>query len=195
MFNTNGEQWVLGNCNRGSTDFKFHQLILGSHPIVQDGLKRYSAKANPEIEVEKLAYFVASVIWRGGAHNWNLIRDDLPPITLGKYEGDLRAYLLGNARFPKDSVLQIGVILDPIFWHVMTFPLREYSGDFSIYRFYFLGLAFKLFLGSEIPDALKPTCAYYSADQIIFAGGAVDDDVRKSVIQTKTRAQPARKLK
>src|SRR5689334_22524971 len=64
-FNKNGESWVMGNCFRGD-GFKLKELIEGLRPkFAREGLSVYSAAEIPQIDIDKLTYFAASIIWRG----------------------------------------------------------------------------------------------------------------------------------
>jgi hypothetical protein len=58
-FSKNGEQWVMEHCFRSGEGFKLKDLIDASEPVMRNGLKAYSAANIPQINVSKLAYFVA----------------------------------------------------------------------------------------------------------------------------------------
>ena len=62
----------------------------------------------------KLAYFAASILWRGSAHQWRFGKQLLTRISLGPYEEELRQYLLGQTQFPRNAVLAVDVIADAI---------------------------------------------------------------------------------
>lgn len=142
-FNENGERWVMEYCYRNDEGFKLKELIEASEPIMNNGLKVYSAAGIPQIDVEKLAYFVASIMWRGSAHVWKSGRDKIRTLNLGaKYEEELRNYLLGNTAFPQNAALWVSIIPMPEVSNLFLAPYGEKIKQFWRYKFPFLGVSF-----------------------------------------------------
>jgi hypothetical protein len=69
-FSENGERWVMEHCCRHNEGFKLKDLIEASKPAIENGLKVYSVVNIPQIDIDKLAYFSASIMWRASAHDW-----------------------------------------------------------------------------------------------------------------------------
>jgi len=57
----------------------------------------------PEINVNAISYFAASMFWRGSIHPWN--EDGTYPVSLGPFQEQFRQYLMELQPFPKDCAL------------------------------------------------------------------------------------------
>src|SRR5262245_16715715 len=71
-FNKGGERWVVENCWRSNTAFPLQAALLATLPIFTNGpdFTAYSGATTPAVNVGKLAYFAASVMWRASVHQW-----------------------------------------------------------------------------------------------------------------------------
>lgn len=156
-FSKNGEKWVLEYCHREGKGFKLKELIDAASPLCDnDGLKVYSASAIPDIKIDKLTYFVSSIMWRGSAHDWKLGENR---ISLGKYEEELRKYLLGEAGFPRNAAFQVSIIPDSQDWNLVMFPYGgRHQGSWQ-YRFLFMGILFIFFFG-RIDANIRALCTF-----------------------------------
>jgi hypothetical protein len=197
-FSENGEKWVMQFCHRDGEGFKLKELIEASKPLLQDShkLRVYSAANIAEIDIEKLAYFAASILWRGSAHKWKSGRDQLNGLDLGtKYEEELRRYLLGQTTFPRNAVLWVSVIPSAELSNTLLVPTGEKKGSCWRYKFTIQGITFTFFLGNRIDKGIRSFCAYRSPEKFIFSG----DDVSKHVIEDATpllkSAKPVGSLK
>ena len=96
-FNKGGEKWVVENCWRSETDFPLQAALLKTTPLFTNGpdFTAYSGSA-PGVEVDRLAYFAASVIWRASVHQWKQYGHAPPRLALGPYQELLRQYLLAS---------------------------------------------------------------------------------------------------
>lgn len=73
-FSKRGEAWVMSHCWRSVEEFRIQQILLKSNPIIEnDALKVYAGSAVPELDMDKLVYFGASVFWRAAACEWSLL--------------------------------------------------------------------------------------------------------------------------
>jgi hypothetical protein len=79
LFHGNGEDWVLRHCFRGKGRFRLREMIAEVRPVSLNvaGLPFSPSQATfvpthmvPGMDIEKLGYFAASVIWRAGVHKW-----------------------------------------------------------------------------------------------------------------------------
>src|SRR5437016_1681085 len=66
-FHVGGEDWIFRHSYLSDGTFRFREILTGYAPALEDGENRVYACANiPELEIEKVIFFAASVIWRGG---------------------------------------------------------------------------------------------------------------------------------
>src|ERR1035441_2420778 len=112
LFSKNGEDWVLRHCFRGKGRFRLREMIRGVQPV---GIPIPQAKFIPTLlipgmEMDKLAYFAASVIWRAGVHRWVVDGLELKPIDIRKDQLEqLRRFLVGETVFPSDTYLWVSI--------------------------------------------------------------------------------------
>jgi hypothetical protein len=194
-FNENGERWVLDHCYRVGEGFKLKSLIDGTEPVMGNGLKVYSAVGIPEIEVGKLAYFVASILWRGSVHEWRSGKETIRTPSLGsKYEEDVRRYLLGEASFPDDAAVWVSIIPNENLWSAVCIPYGEKMQQFWRYKFIFLGIVFMFFLGKLSSYTVRRACSFRSPEQFIFVGDETSDmvirDFGRLIVKSKRIVSP-----
>jgi hypothetical protein len=91
----------------------------------------HAAAPISEIDVSKLTYFGASILWRASSHRWRSLKDEVPQLYLGKYTEELRSYLLGETPFPANIVILIGVIPDERLWLVACPHMEIESMNFG----------------------------------------------------------------
>ena len=144
----NGERWVLANCLLPGGCFPLLETLRRAQPEWQDNdIRIYSCARIPQINSDSLIYFAASVFWRGGAHTWLMGRQSVH-IDLGKYEEDLRTYLLGQAPFPQNAAFEM-VVLERGGEYAIN-PLSRNDQGHHEHRFTIPGLTFILYLGGRI---------------------------------------------
>lgn len=106
-FNRRGEGWVMGRCWRGDEGFRIREILHRSQPLIDRvELKVYAGAEIPELDMDKIVYFGASVFWRAAAAKWTILGESVH-IALGRYEESLRAFLLDNGPFPREMVLSV----------------------------------------------------------------------------------------
>jgi hypothetical protein len=93
-----------------------------------------------------LAYFAASIVWRGCVMTGGC--------RLGPYEAKFRQYLLGESPFPSAASIFVALLekssdLDARGW--ITEPVSSKSGRSWIHGFLIAGLAFRCLVGRSIP--------------------------------------------
>jgi len=196
-FSENGENWVLGHCFRGDNNFKLKSMILTQEALWgNDGIKAYPAANVPEIKIDKLAYFAASIIWRGAVHQWKLDRIPVTRLEIGpKYEKELRQYLMGKAPFPSNAVVWVSVIPTDELSHTFTPPFGEKDlRQFWKYRFTVLGLRFIFLLGNRLDKEARLMCSYRSPENWIYSGTDVGDHLIRELAPKMQTAIPKGKL-
>ncbi len=195
-FSENGEKWVMQFCYREGEGFKLKDLIKASELFGDHKFRVYSAAGSTQIEIEKLAYFAASILWRGSAHKWKSGRDQLRGIDLGrKYEEELRQYLLGKTAFPSNAVLWVSIIPSAELSSTMLVPYGEKKGLFWRYKFTIPGITFIFFLGRRIDTNIRRACTYRSPEKFIFSGDDISNDVLRDAAPLLMISKPVGSLK
>lgn len=154
----NGEDWVMRNGLKNDGQFKLLS-VLRRYPYQLDASRTaaiYRAAAMPEINVSALAYFAASIFWRGSIHSWKT--DGTRPVPLGPYEEPLRLYLLGKADFPEEMTLSVTVRIPSQISHLTYEPIGEWQGLLLVAKFPMPGLAFHINAGPEIHQDIHRLC-------------------------------------
>jgi hypothetical protein len=139
--------------------------------------------------MEKLAYFVCSILWRGAAHQWRSGRHTIKTPTLGPYEEQFRKYLLGESAFPEHAAFWLSVISESMLWKSNLFPYGEKMDGrgFWRYKFIFQGLVFIFFTGKMIDPIIRHSCSYRS--RLIFVSEKINEmiltDVGRLIVKSK----------
>jgi hypothetical protein len=173
-----GENWVMARCWRGEGKFVIQEVLAHCEPLHDsDGIKIYAGANIPELNMDRLVYFGASVFWRAAAAHWRLPRETLH-IELGPYLEPLRRYLRRELPFPDDMVLHIGVAARKTMLDVTLLPKssRTKSGVHR-HRFIIPGLTFTLLVGAGIDDGMRQLCAAQSANRHISIWLQSDEEV------------------
>lgn len=109
----NGEKWVLRNCLQRDGSFPLASALARRSPDISSVVsptKVYYASRISEVDVSALAYFAASIFWRGSIYPWN--SDGTTPVKLGPIQERFRRYLKGDEAFPRDCAM-IAVVREP----------------------------------------------------------------------------------
>jgi len=78
----------------------------------------------PGVEIDKLAYFGASIFWRAAVRRWTVGKEKDARLPLGPYQEALRLYLLGKTGI-SDGVVQLVTLstaLDDLHNRVSAMP-------------------------------------------------------------------------
>jgi hypothetical protein len=154
----NGENWVLANCLRQGR-FRLANMLSSQTPhlrSVGNPTTLYHADKIPQLNRSALAYFAASIFWRGSIHGWN--EDGSTPVKLGPFQESFRKYLMQEADFPQYAALVVAVREGKEFDRVTYPPVGERKGLFHAYKFPMPGLAFELIVSKSIPSIYRQMC-------------------------------------
>lgn len=158
-FSKHGENWVLENSRRADGTFKLASILAQHQPAVfADGnaTKVYHAAGISEVDRVSLAYFAASIFWRGSIHGWNA--DRTIPVPLGPYSEQFRKFLLGEANFPEHVVLLLTVREASDTSMLTATPVGDRRDGHSVYKFPMPGLAFAIAVGKGMPAEFRKFC-------------------------------------
>jgi len=168
--NRHGEKWVLSKGYRLQGPSPLYAALSNASPdpAFPSGTV-YSALAVPDINIDQLVYFGASIFWRASVADWRLNRKPAELVWLGSpYEEQFRQYLHGDAEFPANAVLWVAVARSEHPSPVFAFPAGERVGSYHRHTFDVLGLSYMLYVGNCLPEEVRRLCAVRSPNRYMF---------------------------
>ncbi len=122
------------------------QINLFRNITRPDTPKKELASLNVDVDGEQIAYFAASVMWRGCVMTGGC--------KLGPYEPKFRQYLLGATRFPREAAISVGLFdqspnVDARGW--VSEPASTKTSIGWLHGFLLTGLAFRCWVGKAVP--------------------------------------------
>ena len=176
-FNKRGEAWVLKNCWRDETTFKLRDALLATKPL--DGstsdTRIYLGEHTPGVDPDKLAYFGASVYWRGAARAWELDGLKVPRLPFNKYEELFRLFLFDQGPWPDKAVMYIfvGADMESMRNNIVQLPAKISTNGSYIYRFRIPGITYLLLLGERFKK-YRSMCTDHAKGRPIYIMDAND---------------------
>jgi hypothetical protein len=138
----------------------------------------YHGFSIPQLDMDKLTYFGASVFWRGSVHNWKDRKGVAHGIDIGPYEEPLRQFLLKKSAFPANMGLMVSIWRMNQPWICAYSPTSGDTSGYHTYLFYVPGIQFLLSVGRAIPEETMYCCSATTPERVIFADHAVHRNVR-----------------
>ena len=156
-FSSGGEQWVIAHCLKATGEFPLRDLLVKAAPNGAQRLKTgYSVRAADceSIDIDKLAYFAVSVLWRASVHHWG-IRDKRLSSLGEKFEPLAREYLLGHIGLPEEFAVLVKVALTGSdYVNAMYTPsLATKTRGYHHHSFVIPGIQFDVLVGTNIQAA------------------------------------------
>lgn len=167
--NKNGEAWVLKHCLRKDGKFRLASILAARKPDVwvkDNPTKVYYAANIPEIKIPALAYFAASIFWRGSIYHWK--EDGSIPVELGPFQEEFREHLMGLKPFPQDCTLLLAVREGDEISRLTASPTTTRQGNFHVHTFPMPGLGFALAVGKNIPAKHREACFVHGPENPII---------------------------
>jgi hypothetical protein len=151
LLRTGGEDWLLANSYRLDGRFPIREAILRQQrvSISPNGTDLYRLTDIPEIEVNQMVFFGASILWKAAVHVWRIGRRTIN-VDLGPYEEQLRAYLNGGV-FPDGVCLCVAVSTNDYHSRTMVEPVSGKLHGLHDHTFRVTGLSFGFFIGKRVP--------------------------------------------
>lgn len=108
-FSNKGEDYVMRLVTKRNGNFPLLTMLTQVAPSVKGPeWNAYFTVHTPNIDRDKIAYFAISVFWRASVHTWEQQNGEKTRIDLGgKYNEEIRRYLLGETPAPKNASLQV----------------------------------------------------------------------------------------
>jgi hypothetical protein len=150
----------------------------------------YEGSGAPEIDVEKLVYFCASVFWRASVRDWVVEGEKYEAISLGKkYGEDIRQYLLGTAPFPDNAV--VNIVLSKLNFPalVFSFPDTLRVDEGWCHRLHIPGITFLLTIGRHSEES-KAVCFLRSPVHPIAVSAHGDARIQRDVLRLMGKVAP-----
>ena len=148
-FSRNGEEYVSRIVRRQDSFPLLDRLNLAfPHRQSEMGHTVYSG-LRAGIDVEKLAYYGLSVLWRSAVHPWRTLGEQTTTVKLGAHNEEIREYLAGDIAFPNDIAVVITVCRDLGSQHLAFTPSWYGKEDVSKYAILVRGIYFRVLLGAD----------------------------------------------
>lgn len=176
-FNASGERWVITHAyNPNTGSFPLRKLLRFAKPIFVGPLGgAYDASQVVGVDIKKLVYFGASVVWRASVRSWRLQREVYKQLPIkAEYEEGLRLYLLKEADFPANAVSVVYLSPSEVPLPTAVYPERLDEGTHVNYRFYVPGLWFQLVLGEQLAEDTRKMCILRSPFHPLCVDGRGD---------------------
>lgn len=198
-FSVNGEKWVLENGYRLKGPSRLYQTLKNAEPLPEHSSGTVYAGADlPDLDMDKLAYFGASVFWRASCCVWSIGGRRCHFLDLGCYAEPLRQFLLGEAEFPKDMVLWGAVCRTPEPPPVISFPIGELTSEdhesFHRHTFDIPGLSYMLYVGRRVPKQKRELCMIRSPRRILFFS-PIEKVINRKAAETFSKSPPSPSLR
>jgi hypothetical protein len=174
-FSKFGENWVLKHCLHKDGTFPLASILSARTPdlsLPPNPTKIYHASGMPEVNIEALSYFAASIFWRGSIHPWN--DDGSIPVRLGPFQEQFRQYLVGQQAFPKDASLWVVVREGKEIDRLTYAPIGARQDKFHAYKFPMPGFAFSMLVSKNIPTNHRERCFVHGPGNPIIVTTLID---------------------
>ena len=114
-------------------------------------LKRY-AGYEVGLDMDKFAYFMLSLVWRGAVHAWPKPDGGFSTqLPLNEFTEPIRRYLLGEAPFPPNTSVIVIVCTDDLSRKMWIPPTDIWETGCLNFRFHALGVFFRAMMGRNLP--------------------------------------------
>jgi hypothetical protein len=140
-------------------------------------------KDSSTVDVETIARFACSVVWRGS------VSSTLKP-SLGEHEQPMAEYLLDSGALPTEVCVVVHLLTDPRLQRTLIPPQGQNSDGFDTHWFVVCGAEFQVFVGPRIPAELRAGCLVRKGVVIISEGA----DVMSLLVPSLAAGVPKGKL-
>jgi len=169
-FNVTAEKWLASQIYRDGQFPLANKLTVEMRtPELDDvGIAAFSFAGYPS-DVERLAYFALSIIWRAAVRTWRVPfggQTDSIPLS-NSTEEIIRRHLLNEVGFPDCAAVIVSICSDDISQGVICMPVKLAGSQSLSYSFEIPGMTFHVFL-EEVPRIVRPYCCVSGATKPIL---------------------------
>jgi len=172
-----GENWMMKNAFDGKT-FPLLEKVRLAIPISAYSFPDALAYSGDwlGIDTEKLAYFALSMLWRAAVREWRISRTETLSVEISEFRKEaMRRYLLGETPFPTAFAVMATVCTDRMSQGNIFAPCEVLGGAWRpAYGLLVLGIYFRIFIGANLPRAVRYKCCVTSPHKIIFLRNCED---------------------
>ncbi len=108
--NVGGEKYI-GDISASGRHFPLRDMLSNGTPSPLGPFLCYSGK-QIGVDVQKVAYFAVSMVWRGAVHAWKTVDRQTSQLTVSSHLEGMRRFLMGEIALPAEIGLQVIVCLD-----------------------------------------------------------------------------------
>jgi hypothetical protein len=108
--NVGGEKYIADVSAEGS-HFPFRDMLSNGTPSPLGPFLCYPGR-QIGVDVQKLAYFAVSMVWRGAIHAWSTVDRQTSQLTVPSHLEDMRRFLMGEIALPVEIGLLVIICLD-----------------------------------------------------------------------------------
>jgi len=142
-FNRRGEDWTIKNMARRD-EFPLQACLKRAQAT--EAYRNSSTCSIPGVDVEKLAYFTISILWRASVHRWfdSEGGQTVETISLEKYQEPIRRFLIDGITWPTNLLLFISIwpwANPPLTFQI---PIQKEAKGLNSFQFSIPGLTFNL---------------------------------------------------
>ena len=186
-FSKFGEKWVFANgiqkqmptfppLTVDEKTFPFLAKLQTLQPSQSGfGVKVFTNGQVDPIARDALAYFAASMFWRGAVYPWTPKRTY--PVRLGPYEEDFRRYLLGQSDFPINAALTVTVREPGMIWKHTHNPISSRVDRAYVHKFVMPGFVFHLRVGKDLAEWIQETCFVRGTGGPLIVGSYLEQGI------------------
>jgi hypothetical protein len=183
-FEQRGENWIFKHCYQLDTRFPLQDILSSRKPELGSASKievHYAANI-PEMNISAIAYFAASMFWRGSIYGWN--DDKSVPVRLGPFQEPLRKYLLDEGPFPQECVIWVALKTGRGVYERSVYPpYGERKDGFHGFKFPMAGIAFAMLVSKHLPETFRRMCIVHGEGNPIMRTTEFDNWLEQDAIQ------------
>ena len=167
-FNVGGERYVMSQISDARKSFPLRDTLREQTPTPAGPFLQFSGHM-AGVDVNKLAYYAVSMVWRGAVHSWQSMAGQTTGLTVKSHMEEMRRYLLGETPLPANIYVFVLVCLDLVsqVQALSPFPV----GGVSEQRFELLVSGIFFQVGIACPaDVISNVCCVHAPGNPIFVG-------------------------
>lgn len=165
--NIGGEGYLMKLVARRG-NFPLRNMLDGQHHTPAGPFLQFSG-TNIGLDVDKIAYYAISMVWRGSAHTWRSLAGQTTGSIVASHMEEMRRYLMGEIALSNDIYVFVLVCLDLVSQIQTLSPFPVDGVSIQRYEMLMSGIFFQVGLGCPA-DVISQVCCVHAQGHPIFAG-------------------------